>query len=43
MDMQNERATYEAPTIIELGDLAEITRGRTSLVLDTDVITAGSR
>lgn len=34
---------YEAPALTELGDLAEITQGTSATLLDTDIITTGSR
>lgn len=36
------RDLYEAPAVTELGDLAEITRGTSPTLLDTDVVTTGS-
>lgn len=33
---------YEAPAMTELGDLADLTQGSATLLVDTDVITTGS-
>ncbi|MGI8983100.1 MAG: lasso RiPP family leader peptide-containing protein [Acidimicrobiales bacterium] len=34
--------TYEAPTVIEMGTLADLTQGSSDLVADSDLIGAGS-
>jgi hypothetical protein len=33
---------YEAPTVIEIGTLADLTQGSVELVVDTDLIGTGS-
>jgi hypothetical protein len=33
---------YEAPTVIEMGTLADLTQGSADLLVDTDVIGTGS-
>ncbi len=38
----NIHEAYEAPSMIELGDLADLTQGSAELLVDTDVITTGS-
>jgi hypothetical protein len=34
--------TYEAPTVIEMGTLADLTQGSADLLVDTDPIGTGS-
>lgn len=43
MEIRSDRAAYEAPTVTELGNLAEITKGTAPLLLETDPIALGSR
>lgn len=33
---------YEPPSVTKLGDLADLTQGSATLLVDTDVITTGS-
>lgn len=38
----NEVHAYEAPSLVELGSLAELTKGSAELIVDTDPLGTGS-